>query len=95
MTAVAELPMSAPPAPLARPAPAQWVVLNGISWPEYEGIGAILRERANLRLTYDRGRLEIMTLSPEHERIKIWLGLLVYVLAEETGMPLSRSAELF
>jgi Uma2 family endonuclease len=38
-----------------------------------------------LRITYDRGALEIMTLSPEHERLKHLLGYFILILVEELG----------
>lgn len=53
------------------------VVLGNISWQQYHAIGEVLRDRPRLRLTYDRGRLEIMTTSSEHERIKRILGRLI------------------
>jgi len=43
------------------------LTLRDVSWEEYERILVELDERPWLRVTYDRGRLEIMTLSPEHE----------------------------
>jgi Uma2 family endonuclease len=63
---------------------AQQMVLDGISWRTY---GRLLRafDDRHVRLTYDRGDLEIMTLSPEHERFKHLLGLLIGVLVEELG----------
>ena len=47
----------------------QRFVLSGVSWPEYVGFGDLLGER-HVRVTYDRGEMEFMTLSPEHERVK-------------------------
>lgn len=64
------------------------VVLDGISWEDYRKIGAILRDRPALRLTYDRESLEIMTTSPEHEKYKMRLGRIVETLAEEFELPL-------
>jgi Uma2 family endonuclease len=60
----------------------QRLVLGGISWQSYERLLRAFDER-HLRITYDRGELEIMTLSPEHERYKHLLGLFVGVLVEE------------
>jgi Uma2 family endonuclease len=60
----------------------QCLVLYGISWREYVRLGRLLSGR-RLRMTYDRGALEIMTLSPRHERWKYILNRLVGVLAEE------------
>jgi Uma2 family endonuclease len=42
-------------------------------------------EGRRLRITYDRGALEIMTLSSEHERFKRLLALLITALVEELG----------
>jgi Uma2 family endonuclease len=64
----------------------QRVVLDNVDWPAYEMIGEALRDRPNVRLTYDRGRLEIMTISGEHERLKYLLGRLIDTLAEMTGL---------
>lgn len=86
-TAVAPLPPSASPF-LPRPAvePGRCVLIENVDWQAYEAIGEAFRDRANIRLTYDRGRLEIMTLSAEHERLKILIGYLIQVLAEETAL---------
>lgn len=58
------------------------LVLHDLSWPKYEKLLAALDDR-HLRLTYDRGTLEIMPLSPEHERCKVLVRRLAEVLAEE------------
>jgi Uma2 family endonuclease len=65
----------------------QRVHLCAVSWDAYEKIGEAFLNRANIRLTYDRRNLEIMTLSPEHERLRCLLGLMVTVLAEELNIP--------
>jgi Uma2 family endonuclease len=67
----------------------QCVVLDDVDWPVYEAIGEALRDRSHIRLTYDRGRLEIMTLSHEHERLKYVIGRLIDVLAEECDLPIA------
>lgn len=46
--------------------PDQRVVLDNISWELYEGILEAHRDQSAPRFTYDRGRLEIMSPSPEH-----------------------------
>ena len=53
--------------------PPQHIVLDGVSWSTYE---ALLRELEGrrFRITYDRGRLEIMTVSLRHEFGKKLLG---------------------
>lgn len=68
----------------AQTAPAeQHVVLYSVDWRTYERLGRILRGRPGLRLTYDRGSLEIMTLSPRHERLAHLLARLLEALSEE------------
>ncbi|MBE9114712.1 Uma2 family endonuclease [Lusitaniella coriacea LEGE 07157] len=48
----------------------QRLILRGIPWQEYLAIDSVLENVAGLRLTYCQGLLEIMTLSPQHEREK-------------------------
>ncbi len=62
------------------------LVLENISWQAYVAVGAALSDRPNLRMTYDGGRLELMTLSSLHERLKCILTRLVDVLAEEMDL---------
>ena len=60
----------------------QRLVLQNITWKQYDALLRVFDDR-HLRLTYDRGDLEIMTLSCEHEGYKSAIGLLIMVLAEE------------
>lgn len=62
--------------------PAEMIHLSGISWQTYETLLDELSDR-RLRLTYNRGDLEIMAPSPEHELGKEVLGRFVETLAEE------------
>jgi Uma2 family endonuclease len=78
---------SSPPAPLVWTSDAQRLLLHEIDWPSYEMLLQAL-DGHHLRMTYDRGSLEIMTLSPEHEGIKNLLRRFIEVLAEEFGLPL-------
>jgi len=63
--------------------PAEIIHLSGISWQTYENLLAELSASRRLRLTYNRGTLEIMVPSPEHENYKKTLGRFVETLAEE------------
>jgi len=65
--------------------PVERLVLYDVSWRDYLRLGRMFCDR-RLRMTYDRGTLEIMTLSPRHERWKYILGRLVETLAEEFGI---------
>ncbi|MBD2042986.1 Uma2 family endonuclease [Microcoleus sp. FACHB-672] len=62
--------------------PEQRIELSDISWKTYETLLTELSSR-RLRLTYNRGTLEIMVPSPEHERYKKIVGRFVETLAEE------------
>lgn len=64
---------------------AQQFLLHNVSWRSYLLFGEALGERS-LRATYDRGRLELMMPTREHERIKTIWGRLVEVLAEEFNL---------
>lgn len=69
------------------------VLLRRVSWPTYD---ALLDECADRRLrhTFDRGSLEFMTRSGEHEVYKSLLGQFVVSLAEELDRPLFLGGEL-
>jgi Uma2 family endonuclease len=62
--------------------PHEIIHLTGISWQTYERLLEELSDR-RLRLTYNRGNLEIMSPSPEHERFKKIAGRFVETIAEE------------
>lgn len=62
--------------------PNEIIHLSGISWKTYEILLEELSDR-RFRLTYNRGNLEIMAPSPEHELRKEVLGRFVETLAEE------------
>jgi Uma2 family endonuclease len=66
----------------------QRFVLSSIDWPTYLVFSDKLGER-NVRVTYDRGEMELMTLSPHRERAKHLLGLLLAVLVEELDIDIA------
>jgi Uma2 family endonuclease len=67
--------------------PTELIHLSGISWRTYETLLEELSDR-RLRLTYNRGNLEIMAPSPEHEFSKKVIGRFVETLAEESDIEL-------
>ena len=64
------------------------VILHNTSWETYQRLLKERGERRVPRFAYDRGELEIMSPSTEHESIAYSLGLLVAVFAEEAGVDL-------
>jgi Uma2 family endonuclease len=63
--------------------PTEIIHLSGISWQTYENLLTELSASRRLRLTYNRGTLEIMVPPPEHESYKKIVGRFVETLAEE------------
>jgi Uma2 family endonuclease len=59
------------------------MVLENVTWETYEHILSDHRDCPVPRFTFDRGRLEIISPSSEHEELKQALTLLVEVLADE------------
>ncbi|MGH9959727.1 MAG: Uma2 family endonuclease, partial [Pyrinomonadaceae bacterium] len=57
--------------------------LYDISWDEYEGLLAELGESARFRISYNDGRLEIMSPSAKHEKYKNLVHDLVLILSDE------------
>ena len=66
--------------------PEERVVLQNVSWETYERLLSDHVEASAPRFTFDRGRLEIMSPSSEHEEYKQTMALLVEELADGLGM---------
>ena len=66
--------------------PEQRVLLHNVSWETYERLLADLQDSSAPRLTYDRGTLEIMSPSSEHERYNRALAQVVEELAVEADI---------
>ena len=63
----------------------QRMVLENVSWETYEHILADHLDASAPRFTFDRGRLEIMSPSSEHEQHRHALTILVVMLADGLG----------
>lgn len=62
--------------------------LPSVSWEEYEALLSDLTEWPGMRVSYDDGKVEIMSPSPEHEEYKEFVLRLVQVLSDESGITL-------
>lgn len=65
----------------------QHFVVDGVTWEQYEAIANAFPDRY-IRVTYDNGWLELMTVSNYHERIKMLLDRVLLVLAEVFRLPM-------
>lgn len=68
----------------------QWLRLSDVDWVTYTRLLRVFAERPSVRLTYDRGELEIMSPSLKHDDDGRFLGDLVVALTEELDLPLKR-----
>lgn len=59
-----------------------------VPWDEYEQLLADLGAGYSVRVTYDHGRLEVMSPLPIHERQKEFIARMMHVLTEELGLDL-------
>src|SRR5262245_53288176 len=75
---------------VGRPPARQCLRLSGVDWRTYSRLLYAFAERPGIRLTYDRGELEIMSPLLEHDDDGQFLADLVFVLTEELGLPLKR-----
>ncbi|HIK31749.1 MAG TPA: Uma2 family endonuclease [Oscillatoriales cyanobacterium M59_W2019_021] len=66
--------------------PANRVLLKNISWQTYESLANEVAEQPGIRLTYDRGTLEIMSPLAPHERYKKLFGRFIESLTEELNL---------
>jgi Uma2 family endonuclease len=76
--------MSTAPAKRRR---ADRIILRGVNWAEYSRYLRAFAERPRIRLTYNRGVLEIMSPLPEHEFFAEILGRFLVILSEELNLP--------
>jgi Uma2 family endonuclease len=68
----------------------QRVVLRNVSWETYEGLLAANISASSPRIAYDRGALEIMSPSVEHEELKEVVAMIADIAAEEWGVEFIR-----
>jgi Uma2 family endonuclease len=66
--------------------PEQRTLLQNVSWESYERLLVDQGDAPSPRFTFDRGVLEIMSPSSEHEEYKDALTLMVRMLADGLGM---------
>jgi Uma2 family endonuclease len=69
--------------------PKHRLVVYGVDWREYERFLRLFSRRPGVHLTYDRGVLEIMTLSYQHENVGHLVGRFILVLTEELDLPVN------
>jgi Uma2 family endonuclease len=62
------------------------LVLHDVTWESYEQLLEDLWDRPGVRLTYDLGRLEIMTPLPEHEEYNRFVERIVDALGDELDL---------
>lgn len=64
------------------------ITLYDINWLQYQNFSDLVTGHQNLHLTYLKGTLEIVTLSPEHEMLKTLIARLLYVYADAMNIDL-------
>lgn len=80
-------PITPPPRSTRGIEPGQILVLHHVSYASYVAMADAIMDRPNVRFTYDRGTLEIMTTSNRHEWYKMRLGRVLEVVCEVVGRP--------
>ncbi|MBI4263726.1 MAG: Uma2 family endonuclease [Acidobacteria bacterium] len=66
------------------------LVFRDVGWDEYERLLEDLWDRPGLRVTYDDGRLEIMSPLPEHEKYIRFIDDLVRAWADSRQLPVEK-----
>ncbi|GAA6623194.1 Uma2 family endonuclease [Scytonema sp. NUACC26] len=68
------------------------VTLRDVSWEQFKGIEAQLKDNRSVRLSYLLGTLEIMSpVGPKHERVKSTFGLLLETYMKVLGIRFYKS----
>src|SRR3954452_18636163 len=85
MTMTAPTPPTSPTSPTSG---GERFLLDGVTWDYYDRtLRELERQRRRVRVTYDRGRLEFMTLTQLHEFIKKTIARLIETYSVERGIP--------
>src|SRR5208282_2891274 len=63
------------------------VLIRGVGWQGYQALLSMVGDQP-VRLTYDRGDVELMSPLYKHERNRSLLARMVEILTEELGIPL-------
>ena len=63
------------------------LALPNIEWAEYESLLQRLTDRPGVRVTFDHGKLEVVSPSDRHERSKEFISRLVCMLGDELEIP--------
>lgn len=72
---------------IEQPTQEKLVTLPDVSWEQFKGIEAQLKDNRNVRLSYLSGILEIMSpIGDKHEKVKSTLGLLVEAYMRVKGI---------
>lgn len=71
--------------PQDSPRDGQRFLVRNIGWRGYQTLLEVMGSRP-IRLTYDRGDLELMSPLPRHERFKQLLGRMIEAITEELGI---------
>ncbi|MEM6254373.1 MAG: Uma2 family endonuclease [Cyanobacteria bacterium P01_D01_bin.156] len=72
------------------PAAEQYLTLEGVTWQQYDALITLFIDQfPALRMTYLEGILELITTSPEHERLKKIIARLIEAFAEEADIDLN------
>ena len=66
--------------------PGQQILLDRVSWEQFENILTELGDRRAARVSYSNGLLEIMVPLPEHEKAKEIIGDIIKLLLTERGI---------
>lgn len=62
------------------------LVIQDVSWDDYEELLEQLADRPGVRVTYDDGRMEIMSPLPEHEKCKRFIERVIDTLSDELDL---------
>lgn len=72
----------------------QTLRLSGVDWSTYTLLLRAFSRHPGFRLAYDRGELEIMSPSFEHDDDSDVLGSFVFILTDELDLPLKRGGSV-
>jgi Uma2 family endonuclease len=64
------------------------LILGDVTWEEYESLVGLVGDHSPVRMSYDQGRLEVMSPTRRHDHFAIMCTRLAHVISDETGCEL-------
>ncbi len=68
--------------------PGATTIFRNVSWEDYETLLDEITDEPHIRISYDDGVLQIMTISTDHEELTVLISIFIRVIEDELRLPI-------